>query len=75
FVRVANTGLTGYGTWKSPQRTENTGFANALFWRKCLTTSETCDEMVRHPDPTGHWVTAGKDRQKPGILNGKHEEE
>jgi len=33
FVRVANTGLTGYGTWKSAQRIENKGFANALFAR------------------------------------------
>ena len=55
FVRVANTGLTGYGTWKSAQRAENKGFANALCVRKCLTTSETRDEVVRHPDPTGHW--------------------
>jgi hypothetical protein len=34
FVRVASTGVTGYGTWKSAQRKENRRFANALFARK-----------------------------------------
>jgi hypothetical protein len=31
FVRVANTGLTRYGTWKSTQRIENKGFAKWIF--------------------------------------------
>jgi hypothetical protein len=34
FVRVASKGVTGYGTWKSPQRKEKRRFANALFARK-----------------------------------------
>ena len=49
FVRVANKGVAGYGTWRSVQHIENKGFANALCARKCLTTCETCDEVVRHP--------------------------
>jgi hypothetical protein len=47
FVRAANTGLTGYGTWKSVQRIENKGFASVLFARKCLMGSETCGEGGR----------------------------
>jgi len=31
FVKVANEGVAGYGTWKSAQRIENKGFANSIF--------------------------------------------
>jgi hypothetical protein len=40
FVRVANKGVTGYVTWKSAQRTENKGFANAPFAREIEIRSE-----------------------------------
>src|SRR6266849_9863728 len=45
FVRVASKGLTGYGTGKSAQRTENKGFANAPFARNCEQRSKTVTEQ------------------------------
>jgi hypothetical protein len=59
FVRVASKGLTGYGTWKSAQRIENTGFAEAVFVQESEQRRRIEKRWIPHPalsvnaDPKG----------------------
>ena len=50
FVRVANTGVTGYGTWKSAQGYENKGVEWQLRWSEL---AEELKSVGHHPRP---WI-------------------
>ena len=59
FVRVASTGVTGYGTWKSAQRIENKGFGKRPFCGAVgrgplWSSSKTLGMEVLPPIPPGH---------------------
>jgi hypothetical protein len=67
FVRVANKGDTGYGTWKSAQRKENRRFANALFARKSEQSRKNVGcEIPGAPTPPG----ICKDVKRKGLREG-----
>jgi hypothetical protein len=67
FVRVASKRLTGYGTWKSAQRTENKGFANASFSRKSKQRSKNRRPGIcTAPTPPG----ICKDIKRKGLREG-----